>query len=154
MSMRSNAEMSAGCDAIATKLFAELRLEFNSLVASLEIHPHPQVAISLTFDPQPGLQFRVILTLQGDEFGLGIGDAFWSEWYPCDDDEVVSRFRRAVRGVLTGEFRILETRLKGNPIKARLQQPTQSGWETIATWLRPHLPSFRPSETRTLQNTR
>ena len=56
---------------------------------------------------QPGLLFNVSINLQQDELYLDVG-ARWLEWFPCTDADVVAKFREAVRGVLSGTFRIVE----------------------------------------------
>ena len=57
--------------AFARQAFAKIQVDFPTLIGSLRVRPVPQVDLSLSFEVQEGLSFRVIATLQGDELGLG-----------------------------------------------------------------------------------
>ena len=93
---------------------------------------HPHVDLMLDIPRQPGLVFPVNLNLQGDELHLSAGP-FWLEWFPCTDSEVVARYRQAVVGLLSGEYRILEHLVGKRTVKAQLQRPDGEKWETIGT---------------------
>jgi hypothetical protein len=59
-------------------------------------------------------------------------EGFWLEWFPCDRQDVFDRFVEALKGVLSGRLRVLESHLLGSAVVARLQQPTGTGrWKTI-----------------------
>ena len=117
------------------EVIAIVRSEFPHLrIDVAENHPHVEALVEIP--SQPGLDFDVCINLQNcDEFHLNAGEHFWVEWFPCNDPEVFQRYVEAVRGVLSGRFRIVEFFVFGRAIKAQLQRPSENGaWETIATW--------------------
>jgi len=114
---------------------------------------HPHVDLNMDIPRQTGLNFDVNLNLQNiDELHLSAGH-FWLEWFPCTDGGIVSAFREAVCGVLSGEFRILEHYRGKRAIKAELQRPSGQGWQTIGTWSTWSLPIPWRVTTRELRNT-
>ena len=134
-------------------LFKRIEADFNPLVASLRQSPVPQVDIELVFEPQLGLAFQLCLQLQGDELCLGVGNAFWSEWFPCSDPRVVAEFEEAVRGVLSGKLRVVEFYRKEHVFKAELQRLEDGRWRCVSKWTKLHLPSLSGAEMRVLQVT-
>jgi hypothetical protein len=114
------------------RLFEEIRDAFPELVMRLEHNP-ANVDINMDILQQPGCAFDVNLNLQGDELHLSAG-AFWLEWFPCTRPDVVQAYREAVDGLLGGAYRIRERYRGGRPIKAELQKPHGTGWQTIGTW--------------------
>ena len=144
----------AVCKDFARHLFEEVRAEFQHLNGSIDLRPAPPINVSLTFNSQSRLPFRVIATLQGDELGLGVGDAFWCEWFPCTDNEVATKFTQALHGVLSGRLQVVEFRRGKTIIKAQLQQQCETGWETIATWSKARFPSLARSGTTILRTNR
>jgi hypothetical protein len=69
-----------------------------------------------------------------DELHLNAGEHFCAEWFPCDDAEVFQRYLEAVRGVLSGRFRIMERFVFGKAVEAQLQRPSAGAlWQTVAT---------------------
>ncbi|MGE0269384.1 MAG: hypothetical protein AB7S78_13120 [Candidatus Omnitrophota bacterium] len=80
---------------------------------------------------QDGLQFDVKLKLQNeDELSLSAG-YFGNEWSPCTDEYRVKEYIRAVSGLLSGEFRIVESYQGDKPVKAELQAYGDTGWNTL-----------------------
>jgi len=130
-------------------VFEAIRASFPHLKMRLE-RDHPHVDLSMDIPRQRGLAFDVSLNLQGDKLHLSAG-ACWLEWFPCTSADVVARFREAVQGVLSGNFRIVEHCRLGWPVKAELQRPQLDSWQTIGTWSRLYLP-FGMKTTRVLQN--
>jgi hypothetical protein len=137
---------------IIRRMFEQVEIDFRHLVGSIEPMPFPQVDLRLEFKSQPGLPFPVVATLQGDELGLGAGEGFWCEWFPCGDSEVRERFADAVRGVLSGQHRIVEYRRRERIVKAQLQRKAAKGWETFATWSLARFPLMFGLKMSTLQN--
>jgi hypothetical protein len=82
---------------------------------------------------QPALPFRVVISLQGDELHLNVGEHLWVEWFPCGETAVFDRFVDAVAGILSGRYRIVESSVAGKVISARLQRPVDDRWRTLAT---------------------
>jgi len=133
------------------QLFKEIQGAFPHLEMKLELRP-PHVDLNMDIPKQQGLKFDVNLNLQGDELHLSAGH-FWLEWFPCTDEEIVKAFREAVRGVLSGEFRILEHYRGKRAIKAELQSHSGQGWKTIGTWATLSLPIPWRVTPRELRNT-
>lgn len=113
-------------------LFEDVRAGFPKLMMALELDA-PNVDLNMDVQKQPGLAFDVNLNLQGDELHLLAG-SFWLEWFPCTDVEVMAKYREAVTGLLSGDFRILEHRIGEWAVKAQLQRPVSDQWQTIGTW--------------------
>ena len=111
------------------------------------IRDHPSVHAFAEMHVQPGLAFEVIVNLQNrDELHLNAGEHFWVEWFPCGEEQVFHRFMQAVIGVISGEYRVLETYVLGSAAKAELQRPNgHGGWQRVATWanVRALIPVFR-----------
>lgn len=137
---------------IAEALFRSVQAEFDWLYGPWFVNPCPELDLELIFEVQPGLDFRVIATLQGDELCLCVGEHFFGEWFPCTTPEVAERFAEILRGVLLGEFRLIEYSRGGRTFKAAIEQPTARGWSPIATWSKLRWPSFSRSQIRILQN--
>jgi len=104
-------------------------------------------AVELEIPKQLGLDFDVNVDLQGDELHLNAGTGFWLEWFPCSDNSVEADFAESVRGLLSGQYRIVEHRRGGQVFKAILQRPTKHGWQNHGTWMRPSLPAWRTATT-------
>ncbi len=84
---------------------------------------------------QPGVAFPMSLSPQNrDELHLGAGH-LWLEWFPVGRQDVFEGFVDAVLGLITGNYRIVESYLFGAVVRARLERPNAvGGWETITTW--------------------
>ena len=123
---------------IARSTFERLRRAFPTLMMTLDPDPE-NIDLALDIPAQPGLRFDVNLNLQADELHLEAG-AFAVEWFPCTDPTVADGYFDAVSGLLSGRLRILEHQRGRRVVKAELQHPVASGWETIATWARLSLP--------------
>jgi len=140
----------------ALGLFEDLRSMLPGL--HVAINPEdPNVEISVEIPQQPGLAFAVHLNFQNrDELHLGAGD-FWGSWFPSSDHDVIERYREAVLGVISGQYRIVEYRRWGSRARAILQAPRPEGWHTVAKSARGVLAllPFRWGESeRILQNER
>ena len=135
---------------VARGAFAQITARFPHLQI-VEDSDAP-VEISLNLPVQGGLKHAVWLSFQNnDELHLSVGH-FWCEWFPCTDPAKVEAFIDAVGGFLSGNYRSLEHYRSGECFKAQLQRPTGNEWETIATWSRLRLPSFRTVSYREVTN--
>ena len=114
------------------KLFEDIQHAFPQLTMTVDLH-HPHVDLNLDILQQEGLRFDMNLNLQGDELHLTAGH-FWLEWFPCDNQEIREDFREAVQGLLSGEYRVLESYRGRRAVKAQLQRPDGQTWKTIGTW--------------------
>ena len=135
-----------------TAQFESIQVAFPHLTTTLDTGPG-NVDVSLEIPKQPGLDFDVVVNLQGDELHLNVGSNFWLEWFPCTNEGVEAGFFESVHGLLSGRFRIVEHHRRGKAFKAVLERPTDRGWESNGTWMRPHLPVGQPT-TIVLQNRR
>jgi hypothetical protein len=137
--------------ALMSSIFGDLQGNFAHLQSSL-VYDDPNVDIDLEWQVQEGLLFPVSISLQGDELHLNVGKIFWVEWFPCTDSEVVDLFLAAVTGILTGDYRIVETYRNGRALKAELEKPVGTGWKRVHSWARLYLPCTSGRSTRILQN--
>lgn len=138
---------------MAREVFASLETEFSHLTCRFSEDPHDVVQLELLFPAQPGLCFQVVAHLQGDELCLGVGDAYWSEYFPSEYPEVVLKFQETMRGVIRGDIRLVEYHRGGKIIKARLERQSDAAkWETVGRWATVRWPSFRRPEARSFQN--
>jgi hypothetical protein len=114
--------------------FRDLRSSFPNLVATLDLDvAHDYVDMEMRVPAQAGLPFDTTFQLQGDELHISAG-AFWLEWFPCTDPEVVKAYHDAVLGLLSGQYRVREHYIGRHAVKAQLQRPTSGGWSTVGTW--------------------
>jgi len=127
-----------------------IKKEFPNLRYELTLE-HPHCEALLTLLPQPGLKFEVSLNLQSDELHLNVG-SFWCEWFPCRKQEVCDRFMDAVRGLLSGTYRIVEYSRGNNTVKAELQRPVADKWERVKWWAKLHIPIPWRTSARILRN--
>lgn len=136
---------------IAMDVFGRIQQRFPHLTMKLDSN-HPHVDVAFDIPQQSGLGFRLSLNLQNrDELHIVAGP-FWCEWFPCTSPAKVDEYFNAVVGLIEGKYRILEHRRGSRCVKAELQKPMASGWETVARWLIFSLPWPR-KEIRVLQNT-
>jgi hypothetical protein len=119
---------------------------------TVQRNPSPSdVDAELTIPSQPGLPFEIWLSIKGDELHLAAG-AFWLEWFPSTDPTRVAEYHDAVVGLVSGRYRIVEVARGGTPVKAVLQRPGQTGWESIGSWhTLKALWTFGPRSERVLQ---
>ena len=132
--------------------------KFRSIFPALEMELNeqdPNVDIMLTIPEQKGLDFTVYLNLQNiDELHLSVGD-LWMCWFPCTDPENCEDYINTVKGLISGEYRILET-LRGNKVvKAQLQIPMNGEWVSRSSGLMTFkLPAFKKKTFNVVQNTK
>jgi hypothetical protein len=135
---------------IALDVFRRIQERFPHLTMKLD-EKHPHVDAVLEIAHQPGLAFGVSLNLQNrDELHIVAGP-IWCEWFPCTSRAKVDQYFDAVVGLIEGKYRILEHRRGTRVVKAELQKPVGSGWETVGRWLTLSLP-WPKREIRVLQN--
>jgi hypothetical protein len=112
---------------------AAIRARFPTLHIDVEAEPRDVDALA-TIPAQGGLEFEVGMNLQNlDELHL-TASHLWVEWFPCGEPAVFQRFLEAAIGLISGQYRILESYVLGKAVKAELQRPIQEDWETVATW--------------------
>ncbi len=120
----------ADAEAIALRVFEEIRAAFPELRSTVDRHP-AEVELAMDFDAQPGLLFDVHLNLQNsDELHLNAA-ALWVSWFPCTEPDVTRAYLDSVCGLLAGRYRILEHRRGSRAVKAELQKPLGKVWETV-----------------------
>lgn len=116
---------------IAEQAFEEIAARFPHLHMVRE--EEAEVELMIRLPVQPGLRQEVSLYLaNNDELNMVV-DHFWLEWFPCTDPTKVEAYIEAVSGYLSGRYRILEHFRGKKCVKAELQAPSATGWETIST---------------------
>ena len=87
------------------------------------------------FPVQPGLAFRIGISVQRDELHLTAGDHFWVAMFPASKPGVRGQFVDSVAGLMSGQHRVVESYLGGRAVAARLERQDERGdWKTTATW--------------------
>jgi len=116
---------------IAEQAFEEIAARFPHL--HMVRDEEAEVELIIRLPVQPGLRQQVSLYLaNNDELNMVV-DHFWLEWFPCTDPTKVKAYIEAVSGYLSGRYRILEHYRGKKCVKAELQAPSATGWETIST---------------------
>ena len=139
------------CRQHAKELAVRATAEFPHLRCDVDESPGP-VDYSAHFPVQPGVAFQVGITLDGDVLQLYAGDAYHQDFFPADATAVASEVEAYVRGLLSGECRVVEQHRGHRPAHAaRLEQRIDGTWVVRSEWSRSHIP-FLPSATRTLHN--
>ncbi|TAK14449.1 MAG: hypothetical protein EPO38_04835 [Rhizorhabdus sp.] len=115
------------------QLFAETA-ERHSL--HLEWNETAPVEVACDYPAQPGLDFRLWLTLSGDEFVCG-GEGWSAHIFPVDSDRNWQLTVAVVDGLVTGEARIVLYRWIGRsrPYWTVLQLRSDDGWTNVSTGL-------------------
>ena len=115
---------------IAEQAFAEIAARFPHL--HMVRDEEAEVELMIRLPVQPGLRQQVGLYLaNNDELNMVVGH-FWLEWFPCTNPTKVEAYIEAVSGYLSGRYRILEHYRGKKCVKAELQAPSATGWETIS----------------------
>ena len=130
-------------------LFGSIQQAFPHLAMDLRSN-HPHVDVIMYIPKQAGNAFDLNINLQADELHMRT-DGLWLEFFPCSKPNVVADFKDAVHGLLTGNYRIIETIRRGQVVKAKLQRQTERGWQTVGSSGGLHLP-FGRKTTRVVQN--
>jgi len=142
--------MTSQPEEIARSTFTAISAEFPGL-AHRECGDYPG-EIAVLYPEQNGLKHEVRLSLGGeDELQFSVGN-FFLGWFPCTAQDRVDSYTQAVCGFLRGEYRVVEYWRGSSCIKAKLQRPSSSDWETIGTWSTLRWPSFRSPVQRVLAN--
>jgi len=113
------------------EVLAIVRREFPHLAIEVDRN-HKQVDAIADLPPQPGLDFLVSFNLQGDALHLH-ASKLWVEMFPCGKQRVFEAFVDAMRGLLSGHFRILESYVGKHSATAFLQRPEKGTWKTVAS---------------------
>jgi hypothetical protein len=114
---------------LAIQTFEKIQSLFPSLIMTVDRNPE-HVDVSMDILKQPGLDFNIYLNLQNeDEFHISTPD-IWCEWFPADP-QIAEEYVKAVKGLITGEYRILKFTRNGTAYKAILEAENNGQWETI-----------------------
>jgi hypothetical protein len=140
------------CVDAGLRIVEEVHAAFPALVSTQEALPHEAVEFVITWPAQEGLRFWMALSLHGDSLVLNAGTGFTAEWFPCDRAEVATQCAAAVRGLLSGQYRIRERVRGGKVVGATLEQPQGGLWEAVYNSAVLHWPWPRAVENRILQN--
>ena len=124
---------------ITRKVFEHIKAENSHL--NMEVEQNPEhMHLAMYIKKQIGLDFDVFLSLQNDDEPHLQFEPLWGGWFPCTESDRVSEYKAAVNGVQSGSFRIKVISLRGQAVKALLQEPYKNEWPTIFTWSMLHLP--------------
>jgi len=136
------------------QLFLRIQQEFAGLSTSLreEVDDHNTYLV-LEFPEQQGVRFPILLSFFDDSLLMQGGghppkdDYFAWEVFPCTRPEVRERFAEQVRGILSGDLRVMVEFVKHKRRTAVIQHATETGWEPVV-----HFAERPESEVRILQN--
>lgn len=94
------------------------------------------VEVACTYPRQPGLDFELWLTLQGDEFVCG-GDSWSMTTFPLDAADKWQTVSDTLDGLITGRARVLlyTPLLRSKPYWTVVQLETADGWRNVSTGL-------------------
>ncbi|MDF7802116.1 hypothetical protein P4C99_21775 [Pontiellaceae bacterium B1224] len=144
--------MKENAQEVALRVFREIEHSFPCLEMQIDKEPE-HVDISVEIPKQDGLSFNVSLNLQNvDELHLNVGEHFWVEWFPCTEKQKEEDYINAVKGVLSGDYRIKEFYRGNKTVQAQLQKPNGNDWETITGWSKFHFPYPFTQTTKILKN--
>ena len=123
------------------RVIAMVRQEFPHLAMEVSRGEHHSMEASADLAQQPGLDFDVHIDLQADALNLCVA-GLWVEMFPCSKSEVFEPFMGAVRGVLSGEYRIRKSYVGSHLSATQLERPENERWIPVATdfkwsWLIP-----------------
>ena len=98
--------------------------------------PGSPVEVAALYPRQPGLDFELWLTLQGDEIVLG-GDDWRFVSFPADDPENWALIESVLDGLIAGtaRVRLYSSPLRTKPYSTEVQLPKGEGWESVSTGL-------------------
>ncbi|MBT6031725.1 MAG: hypothetical protein HOH19_04050 [Kordiimonadaceae bacterium] len=118
---------------IGRGVLSDIKSTFFSLQMEIEKPENIPVDLEMNIDVQDGLEFQIMMNLQGDELHLHI-DEFHCSWFPCDDINVANDFMESVKGMIYGEYRVKLICRNGKLFSAMLQKPEVQSWKTIARY--------------------
>ncbi len=120
----------ARCYKIAADSFKEIQGLFPDLIMNINYNDK-NVVLSMNIPKQDGLDFDIYLNLQNED-ELHISTSYiWCRLFPADSPELAETFISAVKGLITGNYRILQFIRKGKVYKSFLQQQRNNDWITI-----------------------
>jgi TATA-box binding protein (TBP) (component of TFIID and TFIIIB) len=114
---------------IALDAFNKIKSHFANLKIIEELSDN-NVDLSFNIPKQQGLDFDINLNLQTDELHMST-EFFSGSWFPIKHPEVISLFIDAVKGLITGDYRILQYWNGNKLLKSYLQKPADKDWKTI-----------------------
>jgi hypothetical protein len=137
---------------ISQRVFNDIQVEFPHLHMEM-FDDDPHVDLSMNIPQQEGVAFSVNADLQGDELTLHASD-LTADWFPCDHPEMRERFVDAIKGLLSGKYRIRKEYRLGFLVKVILERPEGAAWKLIA-WSAHNLAFLIPwrSQWKIIQNT-
>jgi len=115
----------------AKEAFEEIQSSFPRLNMDMNYNQR-YLDLAMDIPKQSGLDFDVSLNLQDDELHIS-ASGFWGSYFPMKDPIVITAYLEAVKGILSGEYRILQSMKNGMVITSFLQRPNEGSWETIFT---------------------
>lgn len=137
------------------RIFTTIQERYPQLKMELHLE-HRYVEIALDIPAQEGISLPLFLHLQYDELSLCAG-ACQLEWFPCTNAEVAGLYESAVRAILDGKWRVVESYRGGTCVSSVLESPQGTGWQregTSGNLLDMLTLCWLPEKKRVLQNKR
>ena len=116
---------------IASTAINNIKATFPNL-ATIDDLDNKNVDLSVNIPRQAHLDFDINLNLQTDELFIST-EYFWGSWFSIKDSEVVDLYLEAVKGLITGDYRIVQYWNNNKLYKSHLQKPVGQTWETVYT---------------------
>ena len=118
------------CFKVAEQTFKEIQRQFPELTMTIDYN-NKYLDLSMDILKQKGLDFNINLNLQNsDELHIST-DYIWCQFFPADTESVVDIFFNSVRGLIKGEYRILQYVKNEKVYKAYLQRPYKDNWDVV-----------------------
>lgn len=116
---------------IASDAINKIRSHFGDLEIIEEFNDK-YLDLSFNIPRQLGLDFDINLNLQTDELHISM-EFISASWFSIKSPEIVDLFIDTVKGLITGNYRIVQYWNKNKLIKCCLQKPAEAKWKNIAT---------------------
>jgi len=99
-------------------------------LATIDEFDDNNVDLSVNIPKQAHLDFDINMNLQTDELHIST-DYFNGSWFSIKSPEVVDLYLESVKGLITGDYRIVQYWNNNKLYKSYLQKPAGQNWETV-----------------------
>lgn len=101
---------------------------------TMQIDAHPPFDFLARFLRQPGLTFDIALEMDSDELHISVDQHLVLELWTHNHPERIAAAIDDIRGLLTGEYRVVVYREGGTVVGTDLETPGSNGWAVVAGW--------------------
>jgi hypothetical protein len=101
---------------------------------TMQIDPHPLFDLLAKLHRQPGLDFDITVEMEGDELHLSVGPHLALEVWTHNHPERISEAIENIRGLLTGQYRLVVYSHGETRIGTELQGANSGEWEVVGGW--------------------